>query len=332
VLDAATGALRRPRGETFAAVVRSSLGPTLAGRFYEPYAEKLFGVPADRLSAELARRRVGARSGRDLVRRVVRPARERGVFFYPRRGYGQIADALADAAVRAGAQVTTGAEVTRVAAGEDAVDVHTGDGRSRRASQVWSTLPLSLLARLASAPPQVAAAAARLRTRPLTLVYVVLATDRWTSFDAHYFPERDVPMVRVSEPKNYRDSRDDPAGVTVLCAEVPGEHAGGSEIVEALRGSGLPCPDPVAIEVRRVAHAYPVYDLGFAGNLAIVDAWAGSLPRVLTFGRQGLFAHDNTHHALAMAWAAAEAAAGGPVDPRRWHDARRSFLAHVVDD
>ena len=59
-LDMATSPLRRPRADTFAEVVRASLGPTMTDRFYAPYVEKLFGVPATGLAGELARRRVGA--------------------------------------------------------------------------------------------------------------------------------------------------------------------------------------------------------------------------------------------------------------------------------
>ena len=33
----------------------------------------------------------------------------------------------------------------------------------------------------------------------------------------------------------------------------------------------------------------------------VLDRWAEGLGGLLTFGRQGLFAHDNTHHALESA-------------------------------
>jgi hypothetical protein len=53
----------------------------------------------------------------------------------------------------------------------------------------------------------------------------------------------------------------------------------------------------------------------------------------LTFGRQGLFAHDNTHHALATAYAAADCLAEDFVlDGRRWAECRRMFESHVVED
>jgi protoporphyrinogen oxidase len=331
--DVASSPLRRVGSrDTFADVVRASLGPTLTDRFYAPYVEKLFGVPADALSGELARRRVGALGSRALVRRVMRPDSERGVFYSPRRGYGQISEALADAAVAAGARLCTETEVTRVNVGTDGVDIVTSTGEVFGAGNLWSTLPVQVLARLANAPEPVQRAATQLETRPLTLVYLVVLQSQWTAYDAHYFPERDAPMVRVSEPKNYRDSPDDPRDLTVLCAEVPGELDDPGRVVDALRRNDLPCPTPAHVEIKVVPRAYPVYRVGFEPLLAALDEWASSQPRMLTFGRQGLFVHDNAHHAMAMAWAAADAFSGGAFDRDEWSRARERFRTHVVED
>ena len=54
---------------------------------------------------------------------------------------------------------------------------------------------------------------------------------------------------------------------------------------------------------------------------------------IVSFGRQGLHAHDNTHHALAMAWEAAACLdADGRFDTSRWSAALRRFAEHVVED
>jgi protoporphyrinogen oxidase len=339
--DMSTAGRRSAADDTFASVVGASLGPTMAQQFYAPYVEKLFGVPASALDGELARRRVGAASAGALVRRALRPDPERGVFYYPRRGYGQIAEALAGAAIAAGAEIRCGAEVTSVVASTGGVSVGTA-AAELEAARVWSTLPLAVLARLAGAPEPVLRAATGLETRALVLVYLALHRARWTAFDAHYFPERDVPLSRVSEPKNYRDSADDPRDITVLCAEIPcavGDAHWNADTVDlaaqvrdALARDELPTPPPIDVVVRRVPRAYPVYRVGYADAFSTVDVWASSLPRVLHFGRQGLFAHDNTHHALAMAWAAADALDGSAVDPEKWSRARAVFATHVVED
>jgi protoporphyrinogen oxidase len=129
----------------------------------------------------------------------------------------------------------------------------------------------------------------------------------------------------------------------VLCAELP--CSPGDDVWEAEPGAlaartmrelsraGLPEHTPVDAEVRRVRHAYPVYRTGHEAAFATVDQWVGTVPNLLTFGRQGLFAHDNTHHALAMGLAATECMrADGTLDRSRWAAARRSFEDHVVED
>jgi protoporphyrinogen oxidase len=48
--------------ETFASVLRQSLGPTICEHFYFPYARKLWGLEPEQLSAIQARKRVSAGS------------------------------------------------------------------------------------------------------------------------------------------------------------------------------------------------------------------------------------------------------------------------------
>jgi protoporphyrinogen oxidase len=70
-VEAATWWARRPHADTFAQVVRSGLGPTMATRFYEPYARKLWGLEPDHISGEQARRRIGAAGPAALLRRML---------------------------------------------------------------------------------------------------------------------------------------------------------------------------------------------------------------------------------------------------------------------
>ena len=342
--DTVLAPLRRTRADTFAEVVRAGLGPTLAERFYFPYARKLWGLEPDRIAGEQARRRIAASSPRKLLRRLLRRGEGHGVFWYPRRGYGQIAETLAEAAQAAGAELRYGAEATSVELAEDGVRVRLAGGEELSAERLWTTLPLPVLARLTSPgpPPEALAAASELDFRAMLLVYLVLDAERYSPFDAHYFPEEWTPVTRVSEPKNYRDG-DDPPGRTVLCAEIPtarddplwsaSDDELGVVAADALAGAALPRPAAVEVVVRRVPFVYPIYALGYERAVQALDSWAAAQPRLLTFGRLGLFVHDNTHHALAMAWAAAAALrADGSFDDAAWAASRERFTQHVVED
>ena len=340
---------KRAEGDTFASVLMANLGPTMCNHFYFPYARKLWGREPGELSGIQARKRVTAGSFTKLLKRLVKPPGG-GYFYYMRRGYGQISDAYADAGRKAGAEILTGWSVTRVARhdnGEPGWTVTAEcDGRSRefRADHVWSTIPTTLLARMTTPAPEpsVLNAAQSIDFRAMVLVYLQLDVDQFTTTDAHYFPEANVRVKRVSEPKNYF-GLGEPKGTTVLCGEYPCAindeiwNASDAELAELmakdLATAGIPLPrKPIAVHVRRLRQAYPIYLNGYERPLAALDSWAEREPNLLVYGRQGLFAHDNTHHALYMAYAAVDCLVDGRFDQSKWNEYRKVFATHVVED
>jgi len=347
------GAEPQAADASFASVLREGLGRTMSHEFYFPYARKIWGLEPEEIEAEQARRRVSASSLGRLVAKAMSslPGLRRpgaGRFFYPRRGFGQIAEAYLDAARRNDVRLVLGAEVRRVAGGEAGCEVVAvgRDGELRLpADLVWSTIPVTALARALAGPPpsEILAGLGELQFRAMVLVYLVLERERFSSFDAHYFPGRDVAMSRLSEPKNYA-AGEGPRDRTVLCAELPcqvgdevwtsGDGDLAARVVDGMTATGLELGAPLrAIEVRRLPHAYPVYRRGSLAAFARLDRWLESMPWLLSFGRQGLFAHDNTHHTLAMAYAAVDCLTpDGGFDRERWRGHREAFLGHVVED
>jgi protoporphyrinogen oxidase len=81
---------------------------------------------------------------------------------------------------------------------------------SLQADQIWSTIPITTLARcLQPGPPaDHLKAADQVEYRAMILVYLVLEQDQFSEYDAHYFPEADIAITRLSEPKNYSASRE----------------------------------------------------------------------------------------------------------------------------
>jgi protoporphyrinogen oxidase len=284
-----------------------------------------------------------------------RPGGAGRLFYYPRRGFGQIVEALAEAAVKAGADIRLGAQVDDLAPDSYGVDIGiaplsaAGGGQpagfSRiRGGHVFSTIPLPVLARICRpGPPAIAVeSASHLRFRAMVLVYVVHRSRPWTPYDAHYLPDLTTPITRISEPANYRESSGDPRDRTVLCCEIPctlGDDIweGSNEdlsamVTDTLVGTGLPALTSDEMHVERLPHVYPVYEVGYRRHLREIDAWAATVPHVTTFGRLGLFVHDNTHHTIAMAYDAVDAIMGGRFDDAAWTAARGRFETHVVED
>ncbi len=331
--------------DSFDEEVRARLGPTVAREFYGPYAEKLYGLTPDLLDAELARRRVSASSPAAIARRLVSASRPTGrTFLYPRRGYGQIAEALADAAVSAGVEIRLSSRVKTLEVSDNQVTVSSADGHRVETGTALSTLPATTLGAIVQPrpPTNVTAALDRVRTRGMVLVYLVLDQDQYTPYDAHYLPGLDTTVARISEPKNYRDG-DDPPGQTVLCAEIacwPGDDIWGSsdeDLAELVAGDlsrlGLPPINPITTETHRLPSVYPVYDrAGFAAR-QIVDGWTRTDGRLVMLGRQGLRVIDNLHHVLSMGEAAAASLdENGRLSTARWHAHLDLFGTHTVED
>jgi protoporphyrinogen oxidase len=339
---------RRPEGDTFATVLRANLGPTMCEQFYFPYARKLWGRDPTELSGLQARKRVTAGSFKKLLKRLVKPPGE-GKFYYPREGYGQISRAYAHAAEEAGAELRFDTSVAALErptnGGRWRVSLIRGDATEvLEADHVWSTIPVTQVARMMApaAPAAVLEATQAIAFQGMILVYLVLDVDQWTTTDAHYFPEANVSVTRVSEPKNYFLSQE-PTGRTVLCAEVPCTPDGpiwqktdaelGELVVADLARAEVPVPrPPVQVFTRRLRQAYPIYTMGYEHALGAIDAWVESLPGFLSYGRQGLFAHDNLHHALFMAYSAVDCLEAGRFNPDKWAAYRQIFATHVVED
>ena len=193
------------------------------------------------------------------------------------------------------------------------------------------------------APAEILSAASAMSFRGLILIYLVLEQDRFSEYDAHYFPETEIPISRLSEPKNY-SGVSEPRGRTVLCAELPCDD-GSAEwkmsddeladvVTESMAKAGLSVDSKIQAKVtRRLRFAYPIYSLGYEEHFQKIDDWLAEIDGLLTFGRQGLFAHDNTHHALYMAYAAAKCFdPTGGFDRQRWISFREVFESHVVED
>jgi protoporphyrinogen oxidase len=356
--DSVLKPFRRRNGvQSFASVLYQGLGPTISESFYFPYVRKLWGLSPDELAVTLAQRRVSSGSVGRIVAKMLRMlpglrSETTGRFYYPRRGFGQIGATMLDRAVAAGTELRLATEITAVTRDGDRVtglrirDPQAPNGeREETADLILSTLPLTALVRLMDppAPAEVVEAAKGIRFRSMILIYLVLGTDQFTEYDAHYFPELTIPISRMSEPKNYSASSE-PKGRTVLCAELPCDPGEpwwnmpdeelGQRFCGWLEQLGLPVRAPVlGCETRRLSHAYPVYDIGYQARFERVDNWLSSLDGLLVFGRQGLFAHDNTHHAFAMAYAAADVIGrDGTLDRDRWAAHRTEFAKHTVED
>jgi protoporphyrinogen oxidase len=292
-------------------------GETLARRILLNYSTKLWGLPTDQLSPDIATRRLQGMTLRSLLHELVFPGGKTehvdGGFLYPRRGYGQITDALLRTlpceSIRTRCEIVAlecdGGLLKRVRfAGGETLSVQ---------DRVVSTLPLPLLVKLLgdSVPDSARAAASRLRFRHLRLLFLMLRSVRVSTNASIYVPDPALCISRIYEPKN-RSAAMAPAGETSIVVEAPC-FAGDSverlpadrfteRVIGELEALRLLNPRDV-IESRHhfVPNAYPVYANGYAGDVSVVAEALKRIANLEPIGRAGRFVYSHLHDQLRFA-------------------------------
>jgi len=348
--------------QNFAEAAEHALGRTLCKSFYFPYARKLWGLDPTEISTEQASRRISAGNLLQVFRKAVsRTFQQRlsssSSFYYPRRGFGQIAKAFADEIRKMGGNIRLSSSVCgihlnknrvsgiSIASKKNRLQNETTEIEKLSADFVFSTIPVNMLVQMidAGAPERIIQSAADLKFRGMLFVCLVLKMQQLTPYDGHYFPNEDIIFARISEPKNYSGATE-PAGLTGLCAEIPcntGDeiwNAPDGEVIERvvddLQKIGFSVKSFVKTAfIRRSPNVYPIYDLNFRKNLEELYAYLDGLTGFATLGRQGLFLHNNVHNSIEVAYGASECLKSDlQWDAKRWESFRHQAECEVVLD
>ena len=217
-LSALRARVRPPQGAHFGAEAARRLGRYAARVLYEPAARKVWGLAPEALDAALGQARVqkGGPWG------VLRAALGRGGsfagrrYFYPEGGLGSLAEGLAEGLRRAGVEVRCEARAEGLVLERGRVRAVRVGGEELAVSAVVATVPLPLLCAWVGRPE----AAEGLGFRALTLLYLLLARERGTPQDVHYFADEHLPANRLFEARNFSGAPG-PGGRTVVGFDLP---------------------------------------------------------------------------------------------------------------
>ena len=307
-----------PDAEHFEEMALRSYGSTLAHLFLLNYTEKLWGTDAAALSPRVAGDRLEGLDLKTFFLEAFGGATTKarhldGSFYYPRHGYGQIAEATADALGRE--HIRTGARITELRRSGDRIDrLVVNDEEAVAVDTVVSTLPLTLLiGLLAPAPPaEIQDIADSMCFRHLRLAVLGLDRPRLTPNASLYFPDRSVPFTRLYEPTN-RSPALAPDDQTVVVLELPchDEDEAWSLSAEALtetarsllRDQGLIDADDaiVAADDHAVPYAYPILEVGSEEKAERLQRYLDRIDNLHLLGRSARFRYTHVHNLYARA-------------------------------
>jgi protoporphyrinogen oxidase len=307
----------------FESWVVKRFGRTLYETFFGTYTQKTWGMPCDRISSDWASQRISQADLWDTIKKTLCPPRDNGVrslaseFLYPRKGgIGEIGRKYALKSRAAGATIRLDARVEHLESDGDRIRAVVFESLGEReriaCDEVVATIPLQSTLRALGdrVGPQVRTASDRLEHVAIVFVYLEIdapsvSKDHWI-----YLPEKHLRIHRVSEPKNFSDLSA-PGGTTALCCEITcrrGDATWNLGLEEAaaiaerdLVACGLIAPGTARpLDIAKLAHAYPVYDLDYKARFQTLRAAAKQFTNLQTTGRQGLFRYNNMDHSIAM--------------------------------
>jgi protoporphyrinogen oxidase len=274
------------------------------------------------LSPDIARRRLPGFSIKELLSGARKVEHLEGRFLYPRLGYGQIADKMAQRL--SPGRLLYRHRVVQMETRRDeviAVGVKAGEELQRVAPEVViNTLPITLLVRMMNPlPPQeVLDAAAKLRFRDVVLVALFIDQESISDAAVTYFQGSGLDFTRAHEPRN-RSSAMSPPGQTSLVVEYPcfsgdevwhrDEKALVDDLIKYLDNMGLvKASRVIASDVHRLQNAYPVYSRDYKETAEIVLSYLRQFRNLWTLGRGGSFFYGHVHDFITDSFSAAEAA------------------------
>jgi protoporphyrinogen oxidase len=307
---------RRGQESSFKDFAVNKYGKSIAEFFLLGYSEKLWGLPSDRLSARVSGSRMKGLDLRVFLKEMLlgRKAKTEhldGAFYYPSHGIGAISKRLEEVCDARSIRKKT--KITKVIHNKKKISAIEVNGSEKvDADFVISTLPLNLFLQMMDPLPrkEILDLSKSLRYRNLILVAFFLDKERVSENASIYFPDPDIPLTRVHEPKN-RSIHMSPAGKTSLVAEIPCMHGDGfwklpdAEIAlltrtKLMQAGLIRGPEIIGAAVHRMPCAYPVLEKGFESRLQIIADYLERFRNLRLSGRNGRFLYGHIHDMMNM--------------------------------
>ncbi len=327
-------ARRFPRSNprSFEDWVSNQFGERLFRIFFKTYTEKVWGMSCKEISADWAAQRIKGLSLAAVLRNALLPKRQLknrqdviktlvDTFRYPRKGPGMMWEACADKVRQMGGKVLLGAPAADCAylraQGVWEVGYRSVDGvrHTARAEHVISSAPLGRLIEGLQPPAsaRALAAAAALKYRDFVTVALILKDRGQFSDNWIYIHDPNVKVGRIQNYKSWSPEMVPDAayccyGMEYFCFEGDAVwSASDGELIalakRELAQIGLARQEEVTDGcVVRQAKAYPIYDDGYAANVAIIrEEVARNYPGLHVVGRNGMHKYNNQDHAMMTA-------------------------------
>lgn len=297
---------------SFEGWVLSRFGSGLYNLYLAPYNKKLWGIEPCELSADWASQRITVPSLAGLIKETIAPSKETvrslvSTFHYPKGGIGEICNSLAQMILGSGGDIRYSSEPFSIKRADSNWLIEFSE-KTIKTDKIINTLPVTSYVELLGdlLPVKVHRAASLLKFRALVFLTVLLDSDIEPSDHWIYTSEERYLFNRLSISRNFDSEVSSQVVFEFSCQK-------GDEIWQMSKEQLLEATIPGAehlelfsskmilgADVSRAAFAYPIYNVGYAKNTAIILDSLEKLADSVTCGRQGLFRYNNMDHSIEM--------------------------------
>lgn len=281
--------LTRPKNlpeSSFKSYCQARFGNRLEEFLFSPYTEKMFGIPADQISVEWARKKVRLAGPLDVIKQGSKT--KFNYFYYPKNGgYGIICDALL-APIKD--RLHLNAKMTDLTFEGDRITsvkyIKDGQPGELMADHIVSTIPLTVLCGMLGYNPP-------LTYRAVAAVYAHVNKPQTTPNHWIYYMDGDAAVNRLCEFKNLNPNAGPPE-TSVVCAEVTDcERPDFQEkAIKDLAASGIFTMDQVLdTTVVRRNFSYPVYRCDYESDVDKALGHLAQYKNLHSVGRAAQFEH-----------------------------------------
>jgi len=303
--------------DTFETTVVRKFGRRFYARIAAPMAEKVWTDPGE-IDPAFVNQRFAQVHPREVLKRLLFPKQELNpsIFYYPRRGYQQLWDSIADYLVREGQTILYESQPTRLEVERDRiVRLVVADPGGERTLEgpdlaIVSTLPIASLVGLLAGFDTTALReqVGGIKIRSMILVLFEFDLPRALPYRTLIFPERETCFNRLFEQNEY--SRETvAAGRSVVVADVtvprgdPCLEKSDEDLIAMVRADLAKLPyirlDRVTdAAVKRIEFAYVVPDLGTRRRIYHAQHELKRIANLVLAGRFAVGEYDNSDYAI----------------------------------
>ncbi len=307
-------------------------GTSLYNLCFGRYTEKVWGIPARRLSLRLASSKLHQLNLKDIIIKLLGgKGQEQATywqdFIYPEEGMGTVFENMAARLREKGGEIWLKSSPAAISVKDGRVVAATiiRDGQEVRqeCSSLLSTIPLTELTRLLRPYLQEEEylAGMNLHNRSLVLVNIIFSVPLVNEAHWIYLIDPCFRFNRFCEQKNLLLDKK-PYLRTMLTFEaccgwrdsfwnLPEEELKRLALRDAKLTGIIDTARAGDCRIKKVREAYPIYEVGFEENLNRLLQAASRVSNLFSTGRQGLFLNTDMHDTMEMGLLASRAALAG---------------------